>query len=125
MMCQPSETAICWRAGSRPGGPSLNASTSARSLSHIGEAVPILRAQKTCRFAGYGWCSHVGSAAAPTGRVAEVMPLTDVAIESKPNMHKPKRSLVRVPVSHIFYFIARPYTFKLQFSRTEQFQLKT
>jgi hypothetical protein len=39
-MCQPNETAICCRAGSKPGGPSPDASLTTISLSHIAAAVP-------------------------------------------------------------------------------------
>ena len=50
------------------------------------------------------------------------MPLTDVAIESKPNMHKPKRSLVRVPDAQVHDFLERAYNVKLRLSRSEPVQ---
>jgi AraC-like DNA-binding protein len=54
--------------------------------------------------------------------VFEVMPLTDVAIESKPNTHKPQRSLVRVPDAQVHEFLERAYDVKLRLSRTDPVQ---
>jgi AraC-like DNA-binding protein len=48
-----------------------------------------------------------------------VMPLTDVAIESKPNTQKPKRSLVRVPDAQVHEFLERAYNVKLRLSRSD------
>src|SRR4051812_37071956 len=48
-MCQPSDTAICWRAGNNPGGSPLEASTSSASFNPIGARTTLPPAGQTRR----------------------------------------------------------------------------
>jgi AraC-like DNA-binding protein len=48
--------------------------------------------------------------------------LTDIAVDSKSDLHRPKRSLVRVPDAQVHDFLERTYNVKLRLSRSDPAQ---
>src|SRR5829696_5296546 len=121
MMCQPSETAICCRAGSRPGGPSSDASTSATSLSHIAQVPYQTRTTRnmglgtpqytaTASRTGVG-CGDGGLALSPSLRErTEVIAIDTVA----PKLHQPASQVRITDEAEAERFLEEAYGVKLR-----------